>query len=95
MRNVSRRLRTVPHALKPVVEDHIKDMLHKGVIKPSILPWSSSIVLVKKKMTDGSIKYRFCVDYRSLNAVTKPDAYPNPNIIDTLDPWELVKYFQF
>ena len=74
-----------PHALKPVVEEHINDMLHKGIIEPSMSPWSSSIVLVKKKTTDGSIKYRFCVDYRSLNAVTKPDAYPIPNITDTLD----------
>jgi hypothetical protein len=74
-----------PHALKPVVEEHVREMLQKGVIEPSISPWSSSIVLVKKKTTDGSVKYRFCVDYRSLNAVTKPDAYPIPNIIDTLD----------
>jgi hypothetical protein len=58
-----------PHALKPVVEEHVKDMLHKGIIEPSMSPWSSSIVLVNKKTTDGSTKYRFCVDYRSLNAV--------------------------
>jgi hypothetical protein len=75
----------VPHALKSVVEDHIDDMLHKGIIEPSMSPWSSNIVLVQKKTKDGSIKYRFCVDYRALNAVTKPDAYPIPNIVDTLD----------
>jgi len=45
----------------------------------------SSIVLVQKKSRDGSIKYRFLIDYRSLNAVTKPDAYPIQNIVDTLD----------
>ena len=85
MRDQLGRLHIEPHALKPVVEEHINDMLHKGIIEPSMSPWSSSIVLVKKKTTDGSIKYRFCVDYRSLNAVTKPDAYPIPNITDTLD----------
>jgi hypothetical protein len=37
--------------------------------------------------------HRIYVDYRSLNAVTKPDAYPIPNIVNTLDFWELVKYF--
>src|SRR5690606_16292547 len=42
--------------------------------------WSSPIVLVKKK--DGSI--RFCVDYRSLNSVTIKDAFPLPNIDNTL-----------
>jgi hypothetical protein len=74
----------IPQALKPVVDEHI-DMLTKGIIEPSVSPWSSSIVLVRKKTPDGSIKYRFYVEYRSLNAVTKPDAYPVPNIVDTLD----------
>jgi hypothetical protein len=83
----------IPHALKPVVEEHVEDMLKKGIIEPSISPWSSSIVLVKKKTTDGSVKYRFCVDYRSLNAVTKPDAYPIPNIVDTLDSLGTSKIF--
>jgi hypothetical protein len=75
----------IPHSLKSVVNDHIDDMLAKGIIEPSASPWSSSIVLVQKKTKDGSIKYRFCIDYRALNAVTKPDAYPIPNIVDTLD----------
>jgi hypothetical protein len=68
-------------------------MLQKGIIEPSKSPWSSSIVLVKKKTTDGSVKYIFCVDYRSLNAVTKPDAYPIPDIVDTLDSLGASKIF--
>jgi len=40
-------------------------------------------VLVHKKSRDGSIKYRFFIDYRALNAVTKPDACPIQNIVDT------------
>jgi hypothetical protein len=75
----------IPHSMKPVVEEHIDDMLKKGIIEPSMSPWSSSIVLVPKKTKDGTTKYRFCVDYRALNAVTKPDTYPIPNIEDTLD----------
>jgi hypothetical protein len=39
----------IPHALKQVVDEHIDDMLNKGIIEPSASPWSSSIVLVRKK----------------------------------------------
>jgi hypothetical protein len=28
----------IPHALKPVVEEHIEDMLKKGIVEPSISP---------------------------------------------------------
>ena len=74
----------IPHALKPVVGEHI-NMLKMQIIETSTSPWNSRIVLVQKKSKNGSIKYRFCIDYRTLNAVTKPDAYPIPNIVDTLD----------
>jgi len=68
-------------------------MLKRQIIEPSTSPWSSSIVLVQKKSKDGSIKYRFFIDYRALNAVTKPDAYPIPNIVDTLDSLGKSKIF--
>ncbi|GFU11597.1 hypothetical protein TNCV_4476491 [Trichonephila clavipes] len=58
-----------------------RKMLDEGIVQPSESPWSSPIVLVRKK--DGS--WRFCVDYRKLNSVTKKDVYPLPRIDDTLD----------
>ena len=46
-------------------------MKSSDVIELSSGPWSSPVVLVKKK--DGST--RFCADYRKLKDVTKKDNY--------------------
>ena len=56
-------------------------MYQQGLIEPSISPWSSLIVLVKKK--GGELQ--FCIDYRRLSAVTQKDSYPLPRIDDTLE----------
>ena len=64
-------------------------MLKQGVVKRSNSPWSSPIVMVKKK--DGSC--RFCVDYRKLNAVTHQDAYPLSRMDATLDSLAGASYF--
>ncbi|KAI3374166.1 hypothetical protein L3Q82_006026 [Scortum barcoo] len=64
-------------------------MLEKGVIRESCSPWAAHIVLVKKK--HGS--WRFCVDYRKLNAVTHKDAFPLPRIEETLTNLTRAKWF--
>ena len=64
-------------------------MSETSVIQPSKSPWSSPVVLVRKK--DGS--HRFCVDYRKLNSVTKADTFPLPRIDDLLDLLGKSEYF--
>ena len=55
-------------------------MLNQGLVSKSSSPWVFSVVLVKKKWGE----YRFCVNYRRLNAVTKGDSYPLLRISDIL-----------
>ena len=64
-------------------------MRKDNVIQPSESPWASPVVLVRKR--DGSL--RFCVDYRALNSVTKPDLFPLPRISVLLDQLGSSKYF--
>lgn len=72
--------RPVPFALREKVMEMIRNYLERGVIRPSESPYSSPVVLAKKK--DGSL--RFCVDFCRLNAITKKDAYPVPDVDTTL-----------
>ena len=67
----------------------VGQMLSRNIIEPAQGPWSSPIVLVKKK--DGST--RFCVDFRKVNQVTKKDAQPLPRIDDTLDTLGKAQWF--
>ena len=81
--------RRIPPAIYNEVKEHLKEMLNIGAIRPSKSPWSSNVVVVRKK--DGTI--RFCIDFRKLNSRTKKDAYPIPKIEDTLHMLSGSKYF--
>ncbi|UYV66872.1 K02A2.6-like, partial [Cordylochernes scorpioides] len=66
---------------RQIIQDEVNKMEKLDIIQPSESPWASPVVLIRKK--DGS--WRFCVDYRRLNKITKKDVYPLPRIDDTLD----------
>lgn len=79
----------MPFLVHEEVARQLKNMRQDGVIHPSNSPWSSPIVMVRKK--DGS--HRFFVDYGALNSVTKRDTFPLPHIDDILDQLGGACYF--
>ncbi|XP_076449992.1 uncharacterized protein LOC143286334 [Babylonia areolata] len=64
------------YSQRETIQEEVQQMLKMGVIEPSSSPYSSPIVLVKKK--DG--KVRFCVDFRHINKITVFDAEPMPDV---------------
>ena len=64
-----------PYALRKVIDDEIEKMIQLDVIEPSKSSYAAPVVLVKK--VDET--FRFCCDYRGLNAVTQFHAEPVPD----------------
>ena len=78
-----------PPSLKDEIEGQVSDMLKQGLIQPSSSSFSSPVLLVKKK--DDS--YRFCVDFRHLNALTAKSKFPVPVFDQLMDELSQASWF--
>ena len=87
-------VRKTLYSMTPEKQEFLRkelDMLmNKGLIRESYSPWACSPLIVPKK---GPKKWRFCVDYRPVNKVTKKDAYPLPRIDEMLETFGGAKWF--
>jgi hypothetical protein len=63
------------------LKEHLKELLEKCFIHPSLSLWEAPMIFVPKK--DGT--QRLCVNYRALNEVTIKNNYPLPRIDDLFD----------
>ena len=65
------------------MQNQVDQMLKKGIIQTTTTPWSASSLLIPKRSPDSKPKYRFCVDFRVLNDVTRFDLLSLPIMEET------------
>ena len=74
-----------PHRMAPVelheLRVQLQELLDKGFIRPSTLPWGASVLLTKKR----GKTLRLCIGYRQLNRVMIQNRYLLPRIDDLFD----------
>src|SRR6266545_7081877 len=71
------------------LKKELDELLEKGIIRESMSPWATPIVIVGKK--DES--RRMCLDFRKTNEVTKKNQYPIPRQSEIFASFEGAGWF--
>ena len=74
---------------RQTVQETVHYLMGHGLVQNSLSDYGAPVTLAKKP--DGT--WRFCTDYRRLNAITKEAKYPLPRIEDCLDQLRGAKIF--
>lgn len=81
----SQPIKQHPYRINPkkrvIMKSEVTYLVAHGFATRSQSPWSSPCILVPK--SDST--FRFCTDYRKVNAVTRPDSFPLPRMEDCVD----------
>ena len=83
------RFQRIAPPLLDEIQEHLQEMLDGGAIWPSQSAWCNAMVLIRKK--DGCL--RFCIDFWQLNARTKKDLYPLPQMQETMESMVRARFF--
>ncbi|XP_071679703.1 uncharacterized protein [Lolium perenne] len=78
-----------PQLQKDELECQVAVKLAQGIIRISTLSFSAPVLLVHKD--EGT--WRFCIDYRTLNAMTSKDKFPIPVVDELLDELHGARFF--
>jgi gag-polyprotein putative aspartyl protease len=76
-----RRNYRMTEAERDELERQLDTLLKKGLIRPSVSPFGSPVIFVRKP--NGEL--RLCIDYRAVNKLTARNRYPLPRISDVWD----------
>ena len=79
----------IPVQLQQEVRKCLESWLKQGIIRPSKSPYTSQVVIVRKK--SGEI--RLCVDFQKLNAISIRDSFPLPRIEEALQAVQAAVWF--
>jgi len=79
----------VSRKAQEAIREGVDKMLAADIIEPSYYEWSNPIVIGVKKPKG---KYRFCLDFRKVNGVSKKDTYPLPHMNGILDKLRSARY---
>ncbi|KAM7312087.1 uncharacterized protein ISCGN_008992 [Ixodes scapularis] len=85
-------VRSRPYRMSPrqqaILKDEVERMLHLGVNVPCESDYSSPMIIVEAAGRDP----RPCIDYRKLNAITRDQAYPIPNVEERVETVSGARY---
>ena len=81
--------RQIPIQLQPEVRKCLEAWLKAGIIRPSKSPYTSQVVIVRKKTGEICL----CVDFRKLNAISIRDSFPLPRIEEALQAVQAAIWF--
>lgn len=91
---INQRQYRIPQVHKAEIDKQVQELLDAGIIRHSMSPWNSPLLLVSKKPgADGKKKWRMVVDYRKVNDVTIKQVFPLPRIDEILDQLGHSRYF--